>query len=179
MARADAQLADATALLGNALKAGLSFAQALSLAAAEVPAPLGEELARAAGEQRLGRTIEESLATLEARLPTEDVGLFVQSVEVLRRTGGNLIETFTQLSATIEERRRVAEKIRTLTAQGVAQAVVLLLLPWALALALHLLSPEFVAPLFTTRLGLVLLGVVALLEGVGALWLRKIVVVRV
>jgi tight adherence protein B len=179
MRQADSQLADAMSFLGNALKAGIGLSQAIEMAGAELPVPLGEEFARAAAEQRLGRTVEEALALFEARLPTEEVGLFVQSVEVLRRTGGNLVETFTQLAQTLEERRRVAEKIRALTAQGIAQAIVLLLLPWGLAGALHLVAPEFIAPLFTTRLGLVLLGVTVALEAAGALWLRKIVVLRV
>jgi len=179
MKGADEQLPDALSLMGNALRAGLALPQAMEMAAIELRPPFGDEMKRALAQVKQGRTIEESLALLEKRLPTDDVGLFVQSVEVLRRAGGNLIETFAALSTAIEERRRVAERIRALTAQGIMQAAILLALPWSLAAALQLLAPEFIAPLFHTRLGWALLAATAMLEAIGALWLRKVVVIRV
>ena len=177
--RADAQLPEALALLANALKAGLALPQAIELAASEVAAPLGREFALVVAEQRLGRDLDEALGLMRERLQTEDVALFVQSVEVLRRTGGNLIRTFSALSRTIEQRRRIAERVRSLTSQGVAQGVTLLALPWVLVAALSVLAPEFMDPMFQTRLGIMLLMIAVILECLGALWLRSIVVIKV
>lgn len=177
--QADAQLPDALTLLANALRAGLAFPQALEMAAIELPAPLGEELAAAVAQLKLGSTIEEALGHLRRRLPTEEIALVVQSVAILRRTGGNLAQTFTTLAATVEGRLRVEERIRVLTAQGVIQGAVLAAMPWALALALHVVAPDYLAPLFSTRLGWALVALAALLEVAGALWLRRVVWIRV
>ncbi len=179
MARADAQLSDALSLMGSALKAGLALPQALEMAAIEMSPPLGDEMKRMLAQLKLGRTVDDAFATLAQRLPTDDVALMVQSVEVLRRTGGNLIETFATLSSTIEERRRVTDRISAITMQNVMQAIILLALPWGLAAALGLLAPEFIAPLFQTRMGLALLAAAFVIESMGALWLRKIVMIRV
>ncbi len=177
--KADAQLLDALTLLRSALKAGLAMPQAIDMVASELKGPLGDELRRAVAQMKLGSTVDEALSVLEARLPSEDIALFVKSVEVLRRTGGNLVECFDTLIITIDERKRVADKIRSLTAQGVAQAVTLLALPWFMALALHLLAPDFIEPLFTTDIGKKLLLFGIFLEFLGALWLRRIVRIRV
>ena len=177
--QAGAQLPDALALLANALRAGLAFPQALEMAALELPAPLGEELAAAVAQLKLGSTVEEALGHLHRRLPTQEIALVVQSVAVLRRTGGNLAQTFATLAATVEGRLRVEERIRVLTAQGVIQGAVLAAMPWALALALHLVAPGYLAPLISTRLGWALVVLAVLLEATGILWLRRIVWIRV
>ncbi|MFH0800018.1 MAG: type II secretion system F family protein [Pseudomonadota bacterium] len=176
---ADRQLPDALALIGNAMRAGLSLAQALEMASLELASPLGGELVSVVAQLKLGRTAEEALAILAERVPTEDVCLVVQSVEVLRRTGGNLIETFGTLAATVEGRLHVEERIRVLTAQGVYQGAMLLAMPWLLGVALYMVAPDYIEPLVATRLGHLLVAFGILLEALGAAWLRSIVMIRV
>lgn len=177
--RIDAQLTDALTLLGNALKSGLSLAQAIEMASIEMPKPLGPELGRVVAQLKLGLTVEEALELFAKRLPSDDVGLVVQSVEILRRTGGNLIETFSTLAATIEGRRRVEDRIRVLTANGMYQGIMLLIMPWGLGAMLYVIAPEYISPLFQTTLGLIFIGFGMLLETIGGLWLKKIVMIRV
>lgn len=178
MSKIDNQLPDALALLGNALRAGLSLPQAMEMAAVEMKPPLGDELLRSISQLKLGRTVEEALAVLSARVPTEDVTLLVQSVEVLRRTGGNIAQAFAALAGTIEGRLKVTNRIRVLTAQGIYQGIMLLAMPWALCVLLHLIAPEYTEPLFKTRLGNLFVGFGILLEVAGALWLKRIVLIR-
>jgi len=175
----DRQLPDALSLIGGAIKAGLSLPQAIEVASRELTGPLGEEIALVASKLRLGQTIEEALSFLTKRLPTEDISLVVQSVTVLRRTGGNLIETFSTLSATVEGRLAVEERISLLTAQGVYQGMMLIAMPWMLGLMLHLIAPEYLEPLYSTRLGFTFMGVGIALEILGAFWIRQIVSIRV
>lgn len=179
LVRIDRQLPDAMALLCNSLKAGISLPQALEMASLELPKPIGAELARVAAQQKLGRTVEDALSLFEERVPTEDVSLVVQSVAVLRRSGGNLVETFATLAQTIEGRLAVEERIRVLTAQGVIQGAVLLAMPWFLCAALWAVAPDYVLPLFSTRLGLMFTASALLLELMGAVWLKRIVAIRV
>ncbi len=178
-ARADRQLTDALALMCNALKAGLALPQAVELVADLLPLPLSEDFGRVLRQLKTGRDFDSAFATLAESVPTEDMVLLVQSVDVLRRTGGNLIETFSSLAATIAQRRRVADKVSALTSQGVAQGITLLMLPWLLGAALCVLAPGFIDPLYSTRLGTCLLAVALLMEAAGAVWLRKIVVIKI
>ena len=151
----------------------------MELAAELLPPPLSEEFGRVLRQLRMGRDFDSAFATLAESVPTEDMELLVQSVDVLRRTGGNLIETFSSLSATIAQRRRVADKVSALTSQGVAQAVTLLMLPWLLGAALCVLAPDFIEPLYSTRLGVCLIAMALSMEAAGAVWLRRIVVIRI
>lgn len=179
LVKADRQLPDALLLLSGALKAGLALSPALEMASLELRAPLGGELARAVSQIKLGRTVEEALNSLGERLVTDDVALVVQSIEVLRRTGGNLCESFRTLADTIESRLAVEERIRVITFEALVQAAVLLAMPWVLVAGLWLIAPSFVMPLLNTKLGVVFLLGALLLEAIGATWLKKIIIVRV
>ncbi len=177
--RFDDQLADALTMAASALRSGLSLPQALDLVTREMPAPIGQEFALALKEQRVGKTLEEALDAMADRLPSLDLALVVNAVLVLRETGGNLSETFDTIVHTISERDKVRGKIKTLTAQGVAQGIILTGMPFVLAWLLHLLKADYMRPLFTTLAGWVLLFFMGLMLLVGGLMIRKIVSIDV
>lgn len=175
----DWQLPAALGLLKNGLKAGLALQQTMEIAAIDLGGPLGEEFGRVHEAIKGGKTLEDGLSALSERLPTNDVRLFVQSIETLRRTGGNLIETIDTLEKTLRERERVTEKIRTITANGRYQGVTLLAMPWMLALSIFAVAPDYIAPLFNTRIGRFLIAICFLMEVLGAIWTAKIVNIKV
>lgn len=177
--QAEAQLPDALVMMKGSIGAGFTIVQAIETAASELGGQLGEEFNNMIVRMKLGASVDEALGALLANVPCEDIELFVTAVTILRRTGGNMGECFGKLIETIERRRRVASRVRSLTAQGIAQALILLALPWFMMFALHVLAPDFIAPLFDTGLGNAALALVVILEVLGALWLRKIVVIRV
>ena len=64
---------------------------------------------------------------------------------------------------------------RVLTAMGRASAWVLLGMPFAMGALLYLVNPDYMAPLFGTGAGKLMLGTAITMMGFGALVLRKIV----
>lgn len=169
------QLPDALDLMARALRSGHAFAEALRMAAVEMPAPLGEELVPAAEEHRLGLDLREILDGLTRRMPDSfEMRLFASSVLLHRETGGNLIEILEQLSDTVRERVVFEEKVRAMTAEVRMSALVLELLPFFAAAGLSLFVPTYLWPLFEPGLGqkLLIFGVVAMTTGV--LLMRRI-----
>ena len=77
-----------------------------------------------------------------------------------------------KLSHVIRERFRLRAKIRAVTAEGRAQAVLLLALPILLLFAFTALS-EVYAEAIAKYPNIIVFMLVA--EGIGALWIRKIV----
>ncbi len=177
--RLEAQLPDALAFLSSGLRSGLSLVQCLDTAAVELDGPLAQELGLVVAEQRVGVPLEEALLHLEARVGTEDLTLLVTSVNVLKQAGGNLSETFETIAHTLRERSRVAGRIRTLTAQGVAQATVLTIMPFVLGFVLWTIDHALVERLWTTRLGWLFLGVMFALQAAGAVLMRRMVTIRI
>ena len=173
------QLPDALSLVSNTLRSGLSLQQGFEMAAEEMVAPIAEEFKIMMSEQRLGKSMDESLALFYERVPTPDVELLVSSLQTLRETGGNLIETMDIIVKTIQEEMKVRSKIKSLTMQGVAQAVVICCLPFGLAFAIYKITPEFILPMFQEYLGWLLIGAMLLLQGIGIFAMKKILTIRV
>ena len=177
--RYEEQLPDGLLMASNGLKAGFSLLQALDVVANETAPPLSQEFKLVLKEHRLGAEFDDALQHLVKRMPSNDTRLFVNAVAILRETGGNLTEIFDTLAATIKERKRVHQKIDTMTAEGRTQAYILAALPLVLLCIMYKLNPEDVGLMFTTALGWTLLALMGLLETVGLVWMLKMVKVKV
>ncbi len=179
MKKYEEQLPDALIMAANGLRAGFSLVQALEVVAEETAPPLSQEFRLLLREHQLGADLDEALEHLALRVPNVDTRIFVNSLLILRETGGNLTEIFDTLAETIKERKRVLQKIKTMTAEGTTQAYILAVLPVVLGFIMYKLNPEVVGLLFTTSLGWLLLLLMALMEGVGLFWMLRMVKVRI
>ncbi len=170
----DEQLTDALNLMGSSLKAGLSFLQALQIMIDEIGAPLSQEFKLLLAEHRLGSSLEEAFNSLAARIPSRDLSIMVNSIVILRETGGDLTETFDTLYTTIMGRRKVEGKISALTSMGMAQGVTLSTLPIVLGLAFYMMQPETMIKMFTTLPGIGMTILALALIGVGMFAIIKV-----
>jgi tight adherence protein B len=169
------QLPDVLTIMASSLRAGHSFLQALDTVAREIPAPANVEFQRLVAEIRLGRPAEDALEALGDRVGSPDFRWAVLAVNIQREVGGNLAEILDTVADTLRERAMMRRQIKVLTAEGRLSAWVLALLPFAIALYMFAVNPEYVSLLFTTQVGLVMLGVGGVLLVLGILWMRKIV----
>lgn len=177
--RIEQQIVDGVDMLANCLKAGLSLQQALSMVAMDGPAPINEEMAFVINQVKIGKSLEDALIEWKERVRIDDINILVESILVLRQTGGNLVETFSSIADTVRERQMVSGKIRVLTTQGLSQAVVIIALPFLLSAGLFFVARWYIEPLFTTGIGWALVAVMLGLQTLGALWMRKIITIRV
>ncbi len=171
----DAQWADSLTLLSGLLRAGLSLNGALAQLAEQTRGALGVELALMVRAQRLGEPLEQSLATLCVRVPTESTNLLASALRVTLETGGGLAEILERCAATIQARQQIESKVHALTAQGVLQAWVVGALPLLLLLVLSVVAPSLTDVFWNTTPGHFALGAIGLLELSGAIVIRKIV----
>ena len=173
------QLVDSLGLIGNALRSGLSLQQGFQMASEEMPPPISQELSRIVSEQQLGKSFDQCLLEFQKRVPVEEVELLVTSLITLKETGGNIIETIEIITHTIREEQRVLGKIKTITTQGIAQAVVISMLPFVLAAALYIVSPGYIEPMLTHPIGWGMIAFMLLMQATGMYLMKKIVTIKV
>jgi tight adherence protein B len=166
------QLPDTFDLMSRVIRAGQTVAQALQAVADEFQPPIAAEFAYCYEQQNLGLPAEESLRDLARRTGLLEIKIFVLAMLVQQQTGGSLAELLDKLANMVRERFRLQGKIKALTAEGRFQAVVLLALPPAMLLLIMILNRAYGRILFEHP-NLLVTMVVA--EGIGALWIRKIV----
>jgi tight adherence protein B len=173
------QFPEALDVLSRAVRAGHAFQGALGMAAEELGSPVGPELKKAFEQQNFGLPLRDALDQLAARVPILDVKFFVTAVLIQRDSGGNLAEILDNLSSVVRERFKVLRQVRVHTAHGRFTGYVLLALPAFLAIALSMVNPEHMAPLFREPLGHTMLGSVIVMQVIGYVWIRKVIRIEV
>ena len=147
------QLPDALDMLVSAMKAGYSFQAAMKFIGEEVPAPLGSEFARFYEEQRLGVEVRTALLSLQERIDSLDLRMFVTAILLQRETGGNLNEVLAKITTLMRERSAIKGDIETLTAESKLSARILGALPFFVFAIVNLVNPGFMRPMLETNLG--------------------------
>ena len=173
------QMIDGLGLMANGMKSGLSIVQSLGMVRKEMPNPLSQEFDYVLKQQQLGISVEEAFENMAKRLPSEDVGMFVTSVVILKETGGNLAETFETIVATIRERIKLEQKISAMMAQNLAQGAIVFCMPYAMFAMFYFSDPAFLEPMFNEPIGWALIAAALTLQMMGGFMIYKIIQIKV
>jgi len=177
--RFDDQLVDVAFAFRNSLKAGMGLQQTMQMIANDFRPPASEQFRMAVREVSVGASIEEALHHLVERIPNNDLKMMVDSIDILRQTGGNMVETFEGVAETLKNRKKVEGKIKTLTAQGRYQTIILCAMPFVMLVILYFLNRDYVQLFFSTFLGWVLLSMVVVLVITGWVIINKLIAIEV
>ncbi|MFF3329092.1 type II secretion system F family protein [Streptomyces sp. NPDC002888] len=111
------QLPELARILANATQAGLALRTAIGMAAEELEAPAGEELARVANQLTIGHSMDDALGELADRLPSRELVVLVTTLVLSNRAGGQVVGALRNLTETLEERKETRREIRTQLSQ--------------------------------------------------------------
>jgi tight adherence protein B len=166
------QLPDAFDLMGRVVRAGQTLSQAMQAVADEFAQPVAGELSYCYEQQNLGLPPEVAMRDLARRTGMLEVKIFVTAVMVQQQTGGSLAEMLDKLAGVIRQRYRIRGQVKTLTAEGRMQAIILLGLPIVMFFGFMLMMPEYESKLLEHP---ALIATTLACEAIGAAWIHKIV----
>jgi tight adherence protein B len=169
------QLPDLLITMAASLKAGHSFKQGIQSVVDEGQEPAAKELRRVITDTQLGRPMEEALSETAERIGSKNFAFVITAVTIQRQVGGSLAGLFDMVADTVRDRQQFARKIRSLTAMGRASAYVLVGLPFFIALALTVLNPTYMDPLYHSHAGHMLMVGGVTMMAFGSLLLKRIV----
>lgn len=172
------QLGETLVVMGNCIKSGYSFQQAMESIAKDMQPPISLEFSNAIREIRYGVKLEDALGNMVERTQNPDLALLVSAVVTSSKVGANLTDILDNISSTIKDRIRIRDEVRVLSSQGRMSGMVIGLLPAAITLMLMLINPGYVNAFFSSTLGQVMIGVGLVLEAIGFLAIRKIVDIK-
>ncbi len=150
---------EAIDLIVRGLKSGLPVTESIRTVGEEFDGPIGEEFRLVSDRVKLGQPIEEALNEVSSRIDLADFKFFVIALSVQRETGGNLSEALENLSDILRRRRQMVLKVKALSSEAKASAIIIGSLPFIMFLILHMVSHDYVQTLFTDPRGNMLLGV--------------------
>ena len=173
------QLPEALATMSNALRAGFSISQAFDSVVEQGEKPMCEEFAILQQQLKIGMPFEDALESMSQRVGSDDLTLVTTAILISRKTGGNVTEIFDKISETIRGRQKIERKVKTLTAQGRMQGIIVSAMPVFLGLIMTLIKPGLMIPYLTSFTGVISVLVMCVLIFVGWMMIRKIIKIDV
>jgi len=168
------QLADAMVTLANAVRAGLSLAQAMELLASQCPKPISAEFQQIVAEYKMGKPLHRTLTDAKERLRSENFALFAAAMLASHESGGRLNETIERISQSVLELQRLERKLMSETAQARKSAVYMAMAPAFILVVYYFVDPVNTTALFTKVPGQMLLALAIVFNVAAYLWARVI-----
>ena len=169
------ELANAIDVVVRGVKSGLPLNECLQVISRESPEPIASEFREVVEQQRLGVPLGEALERMCDRLPLAEVRFLSIVIGIQQQAGGNLSEALGNLSGVLRDRLRMQMKIKALSAEAKASAMVLASLPPGVMFMVYLTSPDYIMPLFTTMAGQFMIAVGACWMLTGIMIMRKMI----
>ena len=144
-----ANFPDAIDLMVRGLRSGLPITETLGIVSSEIPGPVGLEFRTVADKMKIGRTMEAALQDTADRLGTAEFQFFVITLAIQRETGGNLAETLSNLSDVLRKRSQMKLKIRAMSSESKASAMIVGSLPFVVFTMVWMINPEYMMGFFT------------------------------
>jgi tight adherence protein B len=176
-ARRDAfmgQLPELARILSNGASAGLSMVSAYGVAVQELDDPAKTELQIALEEIRIGQPFERAMENLGQRLPSRELSVLVSTLAIQQRSGGDLVRALSDMATTLEARRETQREVKTLMAGATATSYVVMVIGAAALFLADLTRPGTLDRVASSPLGILALGVAAILFTVGFAIIRRI-----
>jgi len=171
-AQLTAQLPDALDMLSAAMRSGYALTRGFQVIASQMHPPIAEEIKRTLQEVQVGIPVTEALDGLLTRTGSYDLELVVAAMQTQLTMGGNLAEVLDNISDMIRERVRLQGEINAATSEGRMSASILVAMPIVMAVVISIINPGYLDPLFTEKLGIMML------LGAGLLMLSGMVIIK-
>jgi len=144
---------DAIDLIVRGLRSGLPVSESIVLVASEVPEPVGGIFLTVSNTMKLGVTLEKALQEMARKLDMTEFNFFTTSIILQRETGGNLSEILNNLSEVLRGRYIMGMKIKAMSSEARASAMIIGALPFVVILAVSILAPGYLRPLIDDHRG--------------------------
>lgn len=157
MKKFSAEFANAIDVIVRGVKSGLPLGDCLRIIATEAPEPLRSEFRELTESQAMGVPLEEGLRRMFERMPLPELNFFGVVLSIQQKTGGNLAEALSNLSTVLRSRRMMREKIKALSSEAKASALIIGSLPPGVMAIVAVTTPSYMSLMFTENLGKMML----------------------
>jgi tight adherence protein B len=169
------EFANSIDVIVRSVKSGLPTTEALKIVAKESPAPVGPEFATLVEGLKIGVSLEQGLKRMFERIPTSEVSFFGIVMTIQQKSGGNLSEALGNLSNVLRDRKRLQGKIKAMSSEAKASAMIIGSLPPGVMGLVYMSSPDYIMKLFTERMGNLMLLACVVWMSIGVFVMNKMI----
>jgi tight adherence protein B len=166
---------NAVDVIVRGLRSGLPLGECIKIIASDAQDPVKTEFKLLAEDLALGMNLAQAVERLPERMPMAETSFFAIVMAMQSETGGNLSEALANLSNVLRERKRMKAKIKAMSSEATASAMIIGAMPVMVTVLIYLTSPKYISLLFTTLVGNVVLVACGIWMLIGTLTMRKMI----
>lgn len=170
-----AEFATAIDVIVRSVRSGLPTTEALKIVANEISDPVGNEFNKLCEGMKVGVTLEQGLKKMYDAMPTAEVSFFSIVMAIQQKSGGNLSEALSNLSGVLRDRKRLAGKIKAMSSEAKASAMIIGSLPPGVMAIVYFTTPSYMSLMFTEKLGNLMLAGCGVWMGIGIFVMRQMI----
>ncbi len=170
----DSQISQCVASLANSMRAGLTLVQGITRLSEQAPEPIRDEFQIMANQYAYGADMETVLRNMKGRLGLPNFNLFASALLLNREMGGDISETLSRISKSLDKLREMRRTVEAHTSEGRTNIKVLLVAPVFMLLLMAMVDGKDVMLLFTTSPGIAVLTIAFALAGSGVYLANRI-----
>lgn len=168
------QLLQAVVIMNSAFKSGKNIDNALEIVRSEMPNPIKSEFDIVAKDLSYGLSLYNAFERFASRINLEQARYITASLSLLSKTGGNIVTVFNMIEANFYNRMKIKNELSALTSSSKFLYRVLCLLPFFIVAVIICLSPTYFLPLITTKIGLIVTGLMVLIYVAYLIVIKKV-----
>ncbi|MGI3212462.1 type II secretion system F family protein [Roseovarius tibetensis] len=166
---------DVVDLIVRGVRAGRPLVDCLAIVASDTDEPIRGEFRQVVEDQSVGMPLQEAVDRLAQRVPLQEVGFLAIVVAIQSRAGGSLTEALGNLATVLRSRRQLQAKVKAMSAEAKTSAGIIGSLPVIVAGLVQLTSPDYLAVLYQTQIGNIVIVASALWMGIGIFIMRQMI----
>lgn len=169
------ELPNAVDVIVRGVKAGLPIGDCIRIIATETQDPVKTEFRVIAESTAMGVPLGDACGKLYDRMPLAEANFFGIVIAIQQKAGGSLSEALANLSKVLRERKKMKAKIKAMSTEAKASAIIIAALPPAVMFLVYLTSPSYIELLWTTPTGRMLMFGSLCWMTMGTLVMRKMI----
>ena len=162
------QLPDAIDTVIRGIRSGLPVIECIGSVGQEYDDPVGGHFKAISERVQLGEPLEGALWKVAQVVEKPEMDFLAIAIAIQVETGGSLSDALGNLADLLRARERMKLKIKAISSEAKASALIIGALPFVMLGLLMMMSPDYVMPLFTDPRGQMMLGAGLCSIGLGA-----------
>lgn len=166
-------------IMNNSFKSGLSIMQAIYMVSNELDGPISEEFKKMYIDLSFGLNMEVVFDRFTERIDTKEARYITTSLNVLNKTGGNIVQVFASVERNAFTRKKLEEELGALAASSKAIFKILVAIPVIIFVLIFMLNPAYFIVMFLDPMGWFLLLIMLLIYITYIIVIRRVMKVKV
>lgn len=166
---------NAVDIIVRGIRAGLPLSDCLRVIVTETTEPVRSEFRHILESQSVGLPLGEAVERIAERIPIAETSFFAIVISIQQKAGGNLSEALSNLSRVLRDRKKMRNKVKAVSSEAKASAMIIGAMPFAVGFLIYLTSPKYIELLWLTSTGQMMMGVGAVWMGIGIAVMKKMI----